>query len=128
VSEVEVITAFMDLVCDGGTPVATCDLCKTTWFQADGDYMEPDGEIERLLEKQRRFPEKYRAEEIAPSVSYGHAFGLQFIWRCHCAEAQRFILGLWSERSLILKFIAEVNEAKAQEAQETATALAAATA
>lgn len=122
-NEAEVITAFMDIVCDGGTPVATCDFCKTTWFQAEGDSMD-DGELDGLLEKQRIEPAKYSAETVGSSVSFGHAFGRQFIWRCHCHDAQSFILSLWRERSLILRFIAEVNEAKAKEVQETKRGLA----
>lgn len=117
----EILYNFLFAVCDGGTPVADCTCCGTTWFHPEGEYMEPDGEFERIQAKAAAAPEKYRPAEH--SVSYGHALGYQFVFDCRCDKAKKIAVALWDNRHPILRFYGKVNEEEKASSKATEEAL-----
>jgi len=114
-SEQQIIESFFDCVCDGGTPVADCDLCGKTWFDSTGEYME-EGELDALLKKYDKQPDKYAMTN--GYVSYGHAFGRQFVWECRCEKAVQMANAIWNHRFLILRFIKDVQNRTWEEATQ----------
>jgi hypothetical protein len=106
----EIVEEFLNAVCDGGTPVATCDLCKKTWYHPEGEYME-EGEFERLIERHKKEPDKCGPAEFA--VGFGYAFGRRFVYDCRCEGVRKHALVVWENRRKIMRFFTRVNEAQA---------------
>lgn len=109
-SDDEIIEEFMNVICDGGTPVADCDLCKKTWYAQYGEYMD-EGELEQMTKKRVESPDKYAATSDS-SVSYGHAFGYQFVYGCRCEKARKIILRLWEHRGMLLTAFERIKNAQ----------------
>lgn len=107
----------MDIVCTGGTPAATCELCGREHFDANGEFME-EGELDDLLAKQKSKPEKYISHN--GGIGFGHIDGKQVVWDCPCNRASRFEKFIWGHRQIIASYL----KARAQKATEHAQQLA----
>lgn len=112
----EIVEEFLDAICDGGSPVAQCDFCKSIWFVAGGDYMD-EGELYKMIKLQENEPAKYFSTD-ASSVSSGCAFGRQFVWECQCKKSNAAILSIYDERDTIIQALKKISEKKKLEAAE----------
>jgi hypothetical protein len=116
----EIVEQFLSAVCDGGTPVAECDLCRKTWYHPEGEYMEPDGEFDRLQARHAREPETCAPAEHA--VSIGTAFGHQFVYDCRCEGVQKYARALWDNRHTIMRFYSRMQSLQESEVARDAEA------
>ena len=99
---------FEDLITDGGTPVAVCEFCDKTWFDALGEFMDED-ELDRLVAKQKKAPEKYKS--LYGTVSIGHLWGRQYVIGCRCEQIARFEGEIWRHRNFLARYLSGRREA-----------------
>lgn len=112
----DLIEDFLDAVCDGGSPVADCDLCKRVHFANSNAYYE-EGELEKLEAKQKAEPDKYISHDV-DAISWGCAFGHQFVWHCRCENAARIAKSVWAHRKIIAQFFGTASKRAQRDATE----------
>jgi len=106
---------FADAVCDGGTPVADCELCGRTHYVSSGYCME-QGELADLEWKHQQEPEKYIPSDC-DSISIGHIDGRQVVYGCPCNKLSRYEKFIWRHRFLIAKYLKRRSEEMMAEAE-----------
>lgn len=105
---------FASSFCDTGSPVADCELCGRTNFDFSGEFME-EGELETLLAKQEKQPEKYHGQNN--TISWGHINGRQFVWDCPCNLLYRWEQFVWTHRFSIAIYLKKRAEQELKTAQ-----------
>lgn len=105
------------LVCNGGSPVVTCQQCGRTLFDSTGEFMDP-GELEKLLEKERNEPEKYIGSPWC--VDTGDLTDNIVLIDCPCNYLSSFEENIWSHRGLISEYLIQRANSELKDAQKTA--------
>lgn len=101
-----------------GGLVRDCDKHGKVFFDFNEDAGDwEDGELEELLAKQEKNPEKYKS---CDGVHSCYMFGREWVWDCD--ECQKELLGIqefiWSNRHSIASFL---NARLSKEAKRAAT-------
>jgi hypothetical protein len=93
--------------CHAGGLVVECQQCKRVHFASEeGDYDK--GELEELLEQQKKEPDKY-LDCIDEYTRWGW-FGVRFVFGCPCGFDQRLARILWESRQEVLDFVASMSK------------------
>lgn len=115
---------FADIVCDGGTPVADCELCGRTHFAtADRGVSWEPGEVERLRAKAAENPDKYIEYPSDDCIGFGHIDGKQVVFMCPCNRLSRYERFIICHQRMIVRFLKAINKAQQEKATEALTAL-----
>ena len=104
-----------DVVCDGGTPVAQC-MCGLTHF-GDGDCME-EGEHERLIERSKAEPSRFRSHPDMQGISTGVFAGRIYVWGCECNLMAKYEAFLLENERMIVRFLRARAEDEKQDAAQ----------
>lgn len=68
-----------------------------------GDYEE--GELDRLLAKQSKEPEKYIGDAQSDSIGWGLIDGKQAVFACPCGKLRRYEDWIWNHRAIIYLYL-----------------------
>lgn len=110
---------FMDLVCNQGTPSATCQLCGRSHFASGSGSYNSDEEIQRWRESAEKEPDKW-CEVSEDGLAFGHINGIQVVYDCPCHKLRKYEDFIWSHRSLIINYIRQRTANELAEAQRMA--------
>lgn len=105
---------FMGLICNGGTPAATCQLCGREHFDLNGEFME-EGELDSYLKKQEAKPEKYIGHD--GGICIGEIDNQQVVWDCPCNRCRRFEDFIWGHRHIIASYLRQRAELQMEAAK-----------
>ena len=97
---------FEHAVCLEALTVIDCQLCGRVHFACGpnhGDY-EP-GELDRLLAKQSKEPEKYVGDAQSDSIGWGLIDGKQAVFACPCRKLRRYEDWIWDHREIIVTYL-----------------------
>jgi hypothetical protein len=99
-----------------------CEYCGRVHFKSldTGDFEE--GELEELLEKSRKEPDKY-IDWGSITIGWGHIGGKQYVVGCKCNGVEKLEKFVWSHRFLIIKYYIEKAKKKKKEFEEFAESL-----
>jgi hypothetical protein len=111
---------FSRAVCDGGSPVHDCGFCGRTNFDLNGEFMD-DGELERLLEKQKASPDKYFGQDNG--ISSGWIGGKAYVWGCPCNKARPYENFIWNNRHVIMTYLHAMTAKNLSDAKADAEAV-----
>lgn len=111
---------FWDAIISAGSCVADCELCDRVHFDGTGRHMD-EGELERLLQKQKGNPAKYISHD--GDVRYGYLQGKQAVYECPCNKARVHEDYWWSHRYRINRYLALRVADELAEAQRQADAI-----
>jgi hypothetical protein len=122
---------FQDALIGGGSNVAQCDFCGTTYFGTwSGGRDYEDGELEELRKLARDPKNKYVEWGDCDSVSYGMLDGRQFVYACPCNASAAYEQFVWNHRHVIADYLkkrAAEEQSRAEVIGRLATDVAAAT-
>jgi hypothetical protein len=99
----EFLEAFREC-CTTGTCHVMCQLCGRTHFSSMGGYDWEEGELERLLEGEKKEPDKY-VDHGSDTVWFDYIEGKQAVLYCPCAGLKRAEHFIVSNRELITTFL-----------------------
>lgn len=97
---------FENLVCDGGTSDATCELCGREHFATENPGWEP-GELEACERKLKEEPERWVRWDGDDSVRIGTIDGQQVVIGCPCNGLRRFEDFIWRHSSIIGRYLSK---------------------
>ena len=114
---------FANAVMQGGSLVASCDFCGTTYFATynESDYADDDedsgqSQLEELRKLARDPKNKYVEWGDVDSISHGMLDGREYVYACDCKAAAAYEQFVWNHRYSIADFL------KKRAAEETSKA------
>ncbi len=93
---------LIDMVCDGGTPMATCGFCGRVHFTQQ--ELDPS-EYRRFKQQAETNPEQFIEHDIENSISIGQFEGVIVVHDCRCNRLQRYEEFIWNHREIILRYL-----------------------
>lgn len=102
--------------CDSSV-VIDCEHCGRTLFDSTGQDME-EGELNKLLKKQKRHPQKYIS--VNGRVSWRYIENKQTVTDCPCGKMASYEKFIWDNRYLILGYLNQRTSAELRVAAEIA--------
>jgi len=90
---------FLSALLSGSGILVDCEFCKRTHFFNDSVQDFEEGELEDLLEKTQKNPDKYIPH--SDFIEYGRLDGKDYVLDCPCNSAAKYEDLFWNSRSII---------------------------
>lgn len=113
---------FENAVRKAGSLVVDCELCGRTHFATLETAHFDEGELDDLVAKAKKDPDKYVQDPSYDSVPWGTVDGKQAVIGCPCNGLRRYEDFIWGNRFVIAEYLrnrsAEAAERAGREAEE----------
>lgn len=110
---------FWDAITNTGTNYAECGFCHRIHFiVSEKGFDWKEGELEELLEKSKKNPEKYIPDYEHDSISLGDLDGRQAVYNCPCNSVSRYEQFISEHKHIISEYFSLKAEKQKQIVEE----------
>lgn len=109
---------FMRAVCSIGSPSILCEFCGRTHFAPTSDLDWDEGELDELLDREKKEPDKYLADHSVSSILWGYLDGRQIVAGCPCNSGRKYEDFILRHRYVIVDFLQARARKKKEDAAE----------